>query len=56
MAMFSATEKKVLKEIVRNEIARIGKTRGKVVDLSPVQLAAEERYEDVLQSILKKLE
>lgn len=54
--MFSDTEKKVIKEIVKNEIKRIGKMRGKVVDLSPAQLAAEERYEDVLQSILQKIE
>lgn len=54
--MFSDTEKKVIKEIVKNEIKRIGKMRDEVIDLSPVQLAAEERYEDVLQSILQKIE
>ncbi len=54
--MFSDTEKKVIREIVKNEMKRISKMRDEVIDLSPVQLAAEERYEDVLQNILKKLE
>ncbi len=54
--MFSDTEKKVIKEIIKNEMRRIEKTRDEVIDLSPVQLAAEQRYEDVLQSILAKLE
>lgn len=53
--MFSDIEKKVLKEVVKNEMDRIQKTRDSVIDSSPSELAIEEKYDEVLKGILEKL-
>jgi len=53
--MFDETEKKILKNIVKKELEKLEETEEGVIDASPVQLKAEQKYNDVLKSILKKL-
>ena len=53
--MFNETEKQILKNIVKKELDALEKTEEGIIDASPIQLKAEEKYNEVLEKILKKL-
>ena len=53
---FTKQEKEIIKFLVKRELKDVEKKEEEIKTESPVLLAAEEKYEIVLEKMLKKLE